>query len=80
MACTVTRPQPCGSTKSGGVSDLGILEAAVKAAWNTISKGRLEEPTRSMPALLQAVIDADGHPTPYWPLVVVAAVGVCKNR
>ena len=43
------------------VSDLEALEAAVKAAWNTISEERLEELVRSMPARLQAVIDVDGH-------------------
>ena len=64
----------------GRVSDLETLKVVVKASWNTISKERLGEPTKSMPALLQAVIDADGHPTPYWTLVVAAAVKVCKNR
>ena len=49
----------------GSVSDLEALEAAVKAAWNTISEERLDELIRSMPARLQAVIDADGHATPY---------------
>ena len=47
------------------VSNLEALEVAVKAAWNTISEERLNELIRSMPARLQAVIDADGHGTPY---------------
>ena len=46
----------------GKVSGLGTLGAAVKAAWNTITEERL---IRSMPARPQAVIDTDGHPTPY---------------
>jgi hypothetical protein len=49
----------------GRVSDPEALEAAVKAAWNSITEERLEGLIRSMPARLQAVIDADGHPTPY---------------
>ena len=49
----------------GRVSDLEALGAAMKAAWNTISEELLEELIRSMPARLQAVIDADGYPTPY---------------
>ena len=49
----------------GRVSGPEALEAAVKAAWDSITEGRLEELIRSMPARLQAVIDADGHPTPY---------------
>ena len=32
------------------------LEAEVKAAWNTISEGRLEGLIRSMPARLRAVL------------------------
>ena len=42
----------------------GDTGAAVKAAWDSITEERLEELIRSMPAQLQAVIDA-GHPTPY---------------
>ena len=49
----------------GRVSDPEALEAAVKAAWNSITEEWLEELIRSMPALLQAVIDADEYPTPY---------------
>ena len=49
----------------GRVSDPEALEAAVNAAWDSITEERLEELIRSMPAQLQAVIDADGHPTPY---------------
>ena len=49
----------------GRVSDPEALEAAVKAAWDSITEERLEELIRSMPARLQAVIDTDGHPTPY---------------
>lgn len=51
-------------------SDVEALEAAVKAVWDTISEERSEEPIRSMPARLQAVIDAGRYPTPYQPLVV----------
>ena len=47
------------------MGDPEIVEAAVKAAWDSITEERLEELIRSMPARLQAVIDADGHPTPY---------------
>ena len=47
------------------MSDPEALEAAVKAAWDSITEEQLEELIRSMPARLQAVIDADGHPTPY---------------
>ena len=61
----------------GRMSDVGALEAAVEAAWNTIPEERLESLIRSMPARLQAVIDADGHATPYQPPVVAAAVKVC---
>ena len=49
----------------GRVSDVEQLEAAVNAVWDTISEERLEELIRSMPARLQAVINADGYPTPY---------------
>ena len=49
----------------GRVSDPEALEATVKATWDSITKERLEELIRSMAARLQAVIDADGHPTPY---------------
>ena len=49
----------------GRASDLEVLEAAAKAAWDSITEERLEELIRSMPARLQAVIDADGYPTPY---------------
>jgi hypothetical protein len=54
MACTVTRPQPYRDIvgRNGGrvelgqvwgrVSDQEALEAAAKAAWNTISDERLE--------------------------------------
>ena len=49
----------------GRVSDPEVLEEAVKAAWDSIAEERLEELIRSMPARLQAVIDADRHPTPY---------------
>ena len=48
----------------GRVSDPEALEAAVKAAWDSIAEERLEELTRSMPARLQAVIDADGCRNP----------------
>ena len=44
----------------GKVSDMEALEAAVEVAWNTIPEERLEGLIRSRPALLQAVIDADG--------------------
>lgn len=46
-------------------SDLEVLEAAVRAAWDKISVERLEGLIRSMPARLQAVIDADGSPASY---------------
>ena len=53
------------ATGLGEVSDPEALEAAVEAAWDSITEEQLEELIRSMPARLQAVIDADGHPTPY---------------
>ena len=49
----------------GRVSDPKALEAAVKASWNSITEGWLGRLIRSMPALLQAVIDGDEYPTPY---------------
>ena len=49
----------------GEVSDFELLEAAVRAAWESISEERLDGLIRSMPARLQAVIDADGSPVPY---------------
>ena len=49
----------------GRVSNLEVLETTVKAVWNIISKERLDELIRSMPARLQTVIDADGYATPY---------------
>ena len=47
------------------MSNVEALEAAVEGAWNTIPEERLEGLIRSMPARLQAVIDADGYATPY---------------
>ena len=47
------------------VSDPETLEAAVNAAGDSITEERLEGLIRSMPARLQAVINADGHLTPY---------------
>ena len=49
----------------GRVSDPEELGAAVEAVWGSITEERLEELIRSMPARPQAVIDADGYPTPY---------------
>jgi hypothetical protein len=50
----------------GRVGDITMLEQCLKAAWETcISEERLEGLIRSMPARLQAVIDAGGAATPY---------------
>ena len=49
----------------GRASDVEALEAAVKAVCDTISEERLEDLVRSMPARLQAVINANGYFTPY---------------
>jgi len=50
----------------GRVGDVEALELCLKAAWERcISEERLEELIRSMPARLQAVIDADGGAIPY---------------
>jgi hypothetical protein len=50
----------------GRVGDVEALELCLKAAWERcISEERLEELIRSMPARLQAVIDADGGSMPY---------------
>ena len=49
----------------GRVGDIEVLEACLKAAWESISQERLDSLIRSMPARLQAVIDAEGGATPY---------------
>jgi hypothetical protein len=49
----------------GRVADIGVLEACVTAAWNSIPEERLDSLIRSMPARLQAVIDAEGEAAPY---------------
>ena len=45
--------------------DIEVLEACLKAVWESIPQERLESLIRSMPASLQAVIDAEGGATPY---------------
>ena len=59
MACSVARSQPYRgivgrlggrATGLGEVSDPEALEAAVEAAWDSITKEWLEELIRSMPA------------------------------
>ena len=46
----------------GRVGDIEVLEACLKAVWESIP---LDSLIRSMPARLQAVIDAEGGATPY---------------
>ena len=54
--------QHCETTRD---ERLKVITLRDEAVWDTISEERLEELIRSMPARLQAVIDADGYPTPY---------------
>lgn len=49
----------------GRVGDIEVLEACLKAAWESIPQERLDSLIRGMPARLQAVIDAEGGATPY---------------
>ena len=48
-----------------GLMNLEVLEACLKVVWESISQERLGSLIRSMPARLQAVIDAEGGATPY---------------
>ena len=49
----------------GRVGDIVVLEACLKGVWGSIPQERLDSLIRSMPARLQAVIDAEGGATPY---------------
>jgi hypothetical protein len=49
----------------GSVADLGTLEVALNTVWQAIPTERLESLIQSMPAQLQAVIDAEGGATRY---------------
>ena len=49
----------------GRVGGIEVLEAGLQAVWESIPQERLESLIRSMPARLQAVIDAEGGATPY---------------
>ena len=49
----------------GRVGDIEVLEAYLKAVWEPIPPKRLDSLIRSMPAKLQAVVDAEGGAAPY---------------
>jgi len=49
----------------GRIADLGTLEMALNTVWRAIPNERLESLIHSMPARLQAVIDAEGEATRY---------------
>ena len=48
------------------MGDIEVLEACLKAAWESIPQERLDSLIRSMPTRLQAVIDAEGGATRHW--------------